>query len=61
MKKVWTSVAILAIVLVVAGIICGVAGIISGGSLESLMENRQAAFVLEWLSPANFIGNIFGA
>ena len=56
MKKVWTSVAILAVVLVVAGIICGVVAYLNGGSFEALVaENRQAAFTLQWLCPVNLI------
>ena len=61
MKKIWTTVAVLAIVLVAAGIICGVVSYINGGSFAALMENHQAAFVLEWLCPVNFFPAVFGA
>lgn len=52
---------VLAIVLVAAGVICGAVSYFNGGSLASLMEDRQAAFVLEWLRPANFFPAMLGA
>lgn len=61
LKKIWTTIAVLAIVLVLAGLICGVVGVANGGSYDSLMENYQAAFVLDWLRPANLISALFGA
>lgn len=61
MKKIWTTVTVLAIVLVTAGVICGAAAYLNGGNFASLMENREAAFVIEWLKPANMIPSLLGA
>lgn len=61
MKKIWTSIAVLALVLVVAGVICSVLSYVNGGSLAALMEDHQTAFVIEWLHPSNLLPTVLGA
>lgn len=53
MKKIWKAVFIIAGILGAVGIICLVAGFVMGGSVDELMDNERAKFVITWLSPAN--------
>lgn len=64
MKKIWKVIFVLAGVICAVGIICTVAGFAMGGSVDKLLLNERAQFVISWLSPAKQISNIlafFGA
>ncbi len=55
MKKIWKLILLICLVLVVAGIICIAVSYFMGGSLEGLMQNKNALPTLETLSPENIL------
>ena len=55
MKKIWKIVLLVSLILCVAGIICVAVSYFMGGSLEGLMQNKNALPTLETLSPNNLL------
>jgi len=55
MKKIWKVILLISLVLCVAGVICVAVSYFMGGSLESLMQNKNALPTLEMLSPNNIL------
>lgn len=55
MKKIWKIVLLVSCILCVAGAICVAVSYFMGGSLEGLMQNKNALPTLETLSPNNLL------
>lgn len=55
MKKIWKIVLLVSFILCVAGVICVAVSYFMGGSLEGLMQNKNALPTLETLSPNNLL------
>jgi len=55
MKKIWKIVLLVSCILCVAGVICVAVSYFMGGSLEGLMQNKNALPTLETLSPNNLL------
>ena len=64
MKKIWKIVALTAVILLIAGVVCIGVSYFLGGSFSVLYENKTVLSLLYMFSPESIIGSItafFGA
>lgn len=64
MKKIWKAVALISVILLLAGAVCVGVSYFLGGSVSDLYENKTVLSLLDMFSPENIISSItafFGA
>ena len=58
MKKIWKSVLLITVILILAGVVCIGVSYFMGGTVDSLYQNKNAQPVLDMFSLDNIVYNL---